>query len=106
MNIATLLTKLKSFKIGGSAKGAAVTPRSVLTALLVLVIVADIWVAQSALRAVYKYMFADVGAQLAQTTRVNFEGLNQAAERYEQADGYLPGPVPANDPFKAIVKDK
>jgi hypothetical protein len=106
MTVSELIAKLKSLNKPSHGKRPAPTPRLVLSILLVVVLLADIWLVQSAFRAIYQYKFSDVGARLVQSTRVNFEGFSKASNRIEQADSYRPAPAPAANPFKEVDREE
>ena len=105
MNTKDILAKLSAFgKPKGPIVKKSVGPGLVFFALSLLVLLADIWVAQSAVRVVYQYKFADVGARTVQSTRVNFKNYDQALERIEGSDQYTPHLPELNNPFRALKK--
>jgi hypothetical protein len=105
MNIKDIVAKLGAFgKPKGPVVQKSISPGLVFSGLSLLVLLADIWVAQSAVRVVYQYKFADVGARTVQSTRVNFQNYDQAIERIEGGDTYTPNLPQLHNPFLALKK--
>jgi hypothetical protein len=99
MDLKSILEKLNFKKKSGPAKRVPLSPSLVFTILSLAVIFADVWMIQSAFRTIYQYSYADVGARMVQSTRVNFDGYTKAVERIENAGNYSPQRGGEKNPF-------
>lgn len=98
MDIKKFFSKfLPAKRAAGSKWGPS--PKLVFTALALIVLLLDVYMIQSAVRSVYKYKFADVGARTVQSTRINFEGYSTAVNRIEDGVNYKPMVFEILNPF-------
>jgi hypothetical protein len=88
-----------------SSSALRVQPEYVLWGAAVVLIAAGVWVLQGVIRTGYRVQFADPGAKQLQSTRLNFDGYNKAAQRIQAGAVYEPGQAPIKNPFKTVPKE-
>lgn len=106
MDIQSILKKISPTKSSGIKpfQHAGATPVLALTVATVVVLLADIWFAQPAVKAIYQYKFTDVGARQIQSTRINFDGYKKALDHIDTAASYKPPRDAIASPFKPIAR--
>lgn len=106
MDIQSIFRKLSPTKSSGIKpfQHAGATPVLVLSIATVIVLLADAWFAQPAIKAIYQYKFTDVGARQIQSTRINFDGYKKALDRIDTAATYKPPLDPIASPFRPVTR--
>lgn len=102
-DLRALLKKLSPQK-QSSGRSLAVSPGMVFAFASIIVIAADVWMVQAALRSVYQYSYADVGARTVQSTRVSFDGYEKAIRRITEAEQLVPSPADVTNPFAQLPR--
>ncbi len=106
MDIQSIFKKLSPSKSSGIKpfQHAGATPVLALSIATAVVLLADAWFAQPAIKAIYQYKFTDVGARQIQSTRINFDGYKKALDRIDAAATYKPPRDAIASPFRAVTR--
>lgn len=106
MDIQNIFKKLSPTKSTGIKpfQHAGATPVVVLSVATVVMLLADIWFAQPAIKSIYKYKFTDVGARQIQSTRINFASYTKAYDVITNAATYKPPIENMSNPFKSVSR--
>lgn len=106
MDIQNIFKKLSPTKSSGIKpfQHAGATPVVALSIAAVVILLANVWFAQPAIKSIYKYKFSDVGARQIQSTRINFVGYTKASDSITKAATYKPPIEKISNPFKPVSR--